>query len=296
VNSDDVSEQAIKMIAAAPKPFFLWLHYFDPHFSYISHSDINFTEEDYDGPIPSTITQQGLYALKRTGKLTSTDIDHIKAIYDGEIAFTDRAIGKVTESVSAAGMDDEVVYLVTGDHGEAFRERGRFFHGRDVYNEIVHVPLIIGGAIRKDLIGQSFAAPVETRNLPATVMVLAGVSEHSFRGQDLLEVAATGEAAPFVFSEGSTGKGEGTIKVGVVGYGWKLIHNFDDDRYELYDLTSDPIEKENRIEEDASETNRMRGLLREALDGLTLEPYGATSKVEITEDEKAHLRELGYVE
>jgi len=282
------------MIASAPKPFFLWVHYFDPHFSYIRHPEFQFAADDYHGPLPVKITERSVDDARKESELRASDISYVEDIYDEEIAHTDRAIGRLIDGISAVGLADEVVYIFTADHGEYFMERGRFFHGRDVYNELVRVPLVIGGALDSRLAGKVVTAPVETRSIAATAMALAGVEEHDYRGQDLLAVARSGVSEPYAFSEGSAGRGPGTIKIAIVGHGWKLIHVFEGDRYELYDLARDPSERKNRIDDEDPDTVEVRETLKNALAKLSLKPPEAAAAAGVGDEQKAQLRALGY--
>ncbi len=189
---------------------------------------------------------------------------------------------------------DSSILVVTGDHGEYFLERGRFFHGRDVYGELIGVPLVIGGAISNDLRGSVVRVPVATRSIPRTVMGLLGLSQEGFDGVDLLGVAR-GEGSEPVFSEGSHAFGVDARKQAVIDGQWKLIHRLDDNGYELYDLEDDPGEKRNRWGSRAGSEapiERLQGLLDEFNDlpGLQPKPVG------LAPEAIRRLRALGYTE
>lgn len=99
------ADLALKWIAKASQPYFVWIHFFDPH-------------AEYDPP------QE--FASKFSGKP-----------YDGEIAYVDQQIGKLTKSV-----DPNVFWIITADHGESLGEHGESTHGVFLYNATLHVPLI----------------------------------------------------------------------------------------------------------------------------------------------------------
>jgi arylsulfatase A-like enzyme len=182
--------------------------------------------------------------------------------------------------------------LLTADHGEYFLERGRFFHGRDVYDALVHVPLLIAGAIDPQLRGRVVAQTVETRSIPRTILALLGLPGDGFGGADLLAVARAGGGEP-AFSEGSWAFGSADRKRAVVSDGWKLIHRLDDDGYELYELGSDPRELDDRYEaeEDGPVTDRLHRLL----DGFAELPRLERQPVGLSGEDLERLRALGYV-
>ena len=97
-------------------------------------------------------------------------------MYDLEIRHTDEWIGALCDGVMARHDTGRNVLIFTSDHGEYFLERGRFFHGMDVYRELVHVPLLIAGAVEDELRGTIVDHPVETRSIPKTVLGLIGAT------------------------------------------------------------------------------------------------------------------------
>ena len=104
-----------KAAARDGTPWFLWLHYFDPHAPYLVHEGIS----DAFG--------------------TETDVDR----YDGEIAFTDGHVGRLFDTFERLGFAENTIVVVVADHGEAFGEHGKPGHGYDLHQEVVRVPLIL---------------------------------------------------------------------------------------------------------------------------------------------------------
>ena len=198
------------------------------------------------GALPDELTARRLLP-ERNQSVAKADLDYIEAVYDEEIADTDMWIGRLWEALDSNYGADRNVFVFTADHGEYFLERGRFFHGKDTYDALVHVPLLIAGAIEPELRGTTVAGSVETRSIAATVMGLLGMRDHAFGGQDLLEVARGASAEP-AFTEGSHAFATDERKLAVVHDGWKLIHHLDTGRYELYEFASDPGERSDRWE------------------------------------------------
>lgn len=146
-------EQVEAFVAGLPKskPFFAWVHFLEPH-------------DPYDG-------RPGFY-------FGPDDIDK----YDSEIAYTDHAIGRMVDKVRA--IRPGTVVIVTADHGEAFGEHASYWHGTTLYEEQIHVPLVISapGAVPRTRI----AAPVQTFDLLPTILAATGTPRPPrVRGRDL---------------------------------------------------------------------------------------------------------------
>lgn len=148
--------QVTDYLASAPrdKPLFLWVHFFEPHEPYVTHPDHIFTGG------------------------SSPDVD----AYDGEVATADDGVGRVVRAVAAARPGATVI--VTADHGEEFGEHGGRYHGTTVYEEQVHVPLVIAGPGVPP--GTHVASVVQTIDLLPTVLSALGVPRPArLRGRDL---------------------------------------------------------------------------------------------------------------
>lgn len=122
VTSDKLSDVALKLLKKEENTadrFFMWLHYFDPHAQYVPH----------DGAPDLGGKGSGLAAQR--------------ALYDGEIWFTDKHIGRVLDYVASQPWGKDTAIIVTADHGEAFAEHGMSWHGVAIWEPLVRVPLII---------------------------------------------------------------------------------------------------------------------------------------------------------
>jgi len=143
VNSDKISDGAITWLAQKrERPFFLYLHYFDPHYNYIEHAGFTFGGEDSD----RVYSGADIYDL-REGEKQFTDADRFRlnALYDSEVAFTDHHLGRVFAKLDELGLTGKTLIVVTADHGEALAEHGWIGHTLQLYEESVRVPLIVAG-------------------------------------------------------------------------------------------------------------------------------------------------------
>jgi arylsulfatase A-like enzyme len=120
--------------------FFLFLHYMDPHDPYFRHP--------YDGHgIARAANQHPTPAMAK----------EMHELYKGEIAYLDHSFGRLLEKLEALGLYDDAVIVLTADHGEEFLDHGGFWHGLTLYDEQIHVPLLV-----KWRAGERLAPPVSS--------------------------------------------------------------------------------------------------------------------------------------
>ncbi len=121
-------------------PFFLFLFYFDPHYDYVPMPpyDALFTDRQYAG----TQKGRGIPQL-RGSRIDAADQAQIMALYDGEIRCVDDQIGRLLSELRRLELYDNTLILVTSDHGEEFWDHGGTAHGHTLYEELLHVPLVI---------------------------------------------------------------------------------------------------------------------------------------------------------
>lgn len=291
VTSEVLSNLAVEYIKQSDqRPLFLWIHYFDPHFTYVRHPEYGFASR-YSGKLPDKISAEYLKEKQINNQL----LDYVNAVYDEEIAYTDYWIGQLSDQIKSMGLEKTTVTILTSDHGEYFMERGRFFHGNDVYKELIDVPLVITGAIDKKLRGTIVDQTVEIRSIPKTIMKLVGFDKHVFGGENLLALIGKKPESDFVFTEGSYAWGTDLRKKAVIFKRWKLIYNFDDNTYELYHIDTDKNERKNRWNDNNTELKTLKKLMKNTLDRFPNKKKISAEKLKINEKTKKHLRSLGYV-
>lgn len=241
--SDRVADNAIAFLEeyydsqesnpADTPPYFLWVHFFDPHKLYIDH-----TEFEADRGLAS-------YGDRSIDK------------YDGEIRFTDFHLGRVLSVLESGERLDNTVIVFTSDHGEAFGEHDMRHHGWDLYEHQIRVPLTIylPGANPIDI-----RTPVSHIDLAPTIIDLVGDTvPESFRGRSLLPALARAtepESLP-VFAEMPRGPHNSAKRSFRMG-DWKLIHYPAGGRYRLFNLANDPGEEHDLWMDDEDESARLR--------------------------------------
>jgi arylsulfatase A-like enzyme len=124
---------------------FVFIHFMDTHVPYHPPQPFNdMFDEGYSGKYRHEFKE---VEEVRSGELQLTDneINHLKALYDGELAYLDSEFGKFLEFLKGEGMDEETLFIFSADHGEEFFEHGGFEHGHSLYDEVIWVPLIVCG-------------------------------------------------------------------------------------------------------------------------------------------------------
>ena len=223
----------------ATQRFFLWVHFYDPHYQYERHPG--------------------------TAEFGDTPIDR----YDHEIRFTDDQLARVFDRLRAQGRWDRTVTVVTGDHGEGFGERGIAFHGYHLYAQQTRVPLIIRVP---GLPPRRVRTPVGHVDIFPTIANLLGATPTpGLSGRSLVPELAGSmrDEDRDVFQEVAY---EGpTNRYALITQRWHLIYNMNpDNSWELYDRRADATETRDVWgEHDASEPQHR---LLSWIDGLRFSP------------------------
>ncbi len=134
--AEDVTTAALRWLKAtkrSERPFFLWVHYFDPHEPYELHrefADLPSSRGSTKLPLPAGL------------KLDANEIKRVVA-YDSEVAYMDHYLGELLRELSNQGLRKKTLILLLADHGESLGENGYWGHGDRLYQPIVHIPMIL---------------------------------------------------------------------------------------------------------------------------------------------------------
>jgi arylsulfatase A-like enzyme/Tfp pilus assembly protein PilF len=254
---------AVNWLKKTPRrPFFLWLHLYDPH-------------SPYDPPEPYRTQYK----------------DHL---YDGEIAYADHELARLIAYLKQSQLYDRTLIAFLSDHGESLGDHGEHEHGFFVYNSTVHIPLIVkppaGSGIRVGRVTR----PVETVAIAPAILQMTGIKdpiEKQFHSHGLFGPEAEKEDA-----------GYSETFYPFSSFGWSPLHALETARFhyieapepELYDVVADPEEKNNL----ASQQTATVAVLKDKVATLLREkPFtpaqGGNASLSPEATEK--LRALGYV-
>jgi arylsulfatase A-like enzyme len=273
------------------RPFFLFLHLYDPHWHYDPPDWARRVfETSYSGPLTGLWQD---FSRRDRATVTDADLAHLLALYDGEIRYADTEVGRVLDHLAVRGMDRSTMVLITSDHGEEFLDHGSWEHQKTLYEEVVRVPLAVrapGLAPRRE------KAQASLLDVAPTVLSFAGLPvPASMGGRSLL--AGPGDRDAYGETDHTV---DGTRKLFLRGGAgrWKAIFSLSADggetrAEEWYDLASDPAERRSVVPAPAvADPIRRRALERWRADrggGSAARP------VCLTPEQQERLRALGYV-
>lgn len=298
ISSENVTSTAIEYLDSFsddPRPFFLFAHYFDPHFDYREHANHRFSD-GYTGSLRSEADNfNSLIELAAAGELDEATVRQLVDSYDSEIAFTDDQIGVLLQALEQRGLYEDALIIFLGDHGEMFVERPERLlgHGMAVYQALVHVPLLIKVPGRSR-VGR-VESPVSTVDVLPTVLDLVGhpaPPASASLERSLLRIDPKNTRP--VFAQTRRDGFRDTVLEG----DWKLIRDSMANTSELYDLRRDEDERQDVAALHPSVVDRMEALLARWHHELDEKRQGipVTAPPELTPEEKEQLRGLGYIE
>jgi arylsulfatase A-like enzyme len=269
----------------------LFIHYMDPHFSYDPPAPFDTAfDAGYHGPIDGKSFRQAQ---------SPADVEHVKALYDGELAFTDRQIGALFEELRKRGLYEPAVVAYTADHGEEFKDHGAWGHADTLYEELLHVPF----ALRAPGISpRRVADKVCLVDLAPTVLDLLGIPPPaSFQGRSLaplLRGGALSEQPTYAETSHTHDRNQKiAVREGRLKYVMNVPRGREAEprilREELFDLEKDPGERaslEAREDRDRLRRYALAYLARGRAESS--EPVAVSLSPVVLE----RLRALGYVQ
>lgn len=233
--------------------FFLFLHGYDVHGQCTPKEgfDYRYRPQGYDNRYSGSEQEQEILREKGLdqGKLTmrKEDVRFWRAIYDEKIHRVDTRFQGFLEEFEKLGLMDNTLFVLTSDHGTEFYEHRRFDHGFTLYNELIHVPLVI--KMPNQQTGKVISQNVSSIDLMPTILELLEAeippsAKQQFQGKSIVPVLHENADAHDVFAE--TNYREYTYKRAVITPdNWKLIYTLESKQRELYQLNTDPAEQNN---------------------------------------------------
>ncbi|MBI4514367.1 MAG: sulfatase [Deltaproteobacteria bacterium] len=312
--------------AHAERPFFVWLHLWDPHMRYnppppYDRRYVRASSPRIDLFLKRSPLQQFFRAnrvppsardrLRELFKLgfkeavgnnqiglTREEIDYLVALYDGEIAYVDATLAGLFGDLHELGLSDDTLLVVTADHGEAFGEHSIYCDHRTIYNETLHVPLIMRYP-RRIPAGRRVANLVSGIDLAPTVLQYAGLRlDGPLEGRSLLPAIEQGPAQEPVplFAEHAKG-----IASMVRDGQWKLIignraakPRLHPNAFELFNLDDDPHERRDLTETKPEMIAKLQQVRQAWLTAPAVAPEANERPVDAETLER--MRALGYVD
>jgi len=262
-HGNEATDFAIQFIEQRKdNPFFLFLHYYDPH-------------TDYNPPAPF----DGMFPDDP---------------YSGEIAFTDHCISLFIDTLKKHKLYDSALIIVLGDHGEGLSEHGETEHGYFLYQNTMRIPLIVKFPHQaKPRIINNIVSHVDV--MPTILSNLNIPIPAHMQGRDLSAVAPDSDDPTkehHIFCEALTPTKYGCNPLlGLISEKWKYI---DTTNPELYNVQKDPLESENLLNIETSRARLMRAMLQELTLQIT-QSAKTDNQVALDKESRKRLESLGYV-
>jgi len=255
INQDIIA----KFDELAATPFFLWVHYMDTHYPYVPQAGAQIS---VNGSVIAR--EENLHLNQRVREnsdVSPATLAKLKLLYDGAVRQVDGQVGALFQALKARGIYDDSLILFTADHGEEFHEHGDLQHKSKLFDELLHVPLLLKlpgqhhGEKKSELVSHLQVAP--------TILSTVGI-EHAFSHGNFL----TDKSSKMIFAAASYGQENGTPvdrdmfridrmpkRYCVRTPQWKFISDAGGAR--LLSLIDDPDEQQNRADENP---NKLRQL------------------------------------
>jgi arylsulfatase A-like enzyme len=293
----DLNREAFDLLGTEIRqPFFLYLHYMDPHSPYFAPGEYRslYVDPEYRGPITGSHGQLDEIVAGRL-EVDSSDVAHMEAIYDQEIRYFDDEFGRLLGFLDDQDLRENTILVFVADHGEEFLDHGSVLHGYTLYEEQLRVPFFVHDPRRR----QPREIEAITRHvdvLPTLLDLLAIEYDGAHQGRSLISLLdgdPGDEAEAEVFAEASL-MAVKTIRMrSLLSDGWKLIETLIPvQRVELYNIGEDGTE----LRDLAGEEPQVVAELRERMEELIRSyPAAGPEVVRLSEEEIEKLRALGYV-
>jgi len=294
--------------AVEPRPFFVFLHLWDVHYDYSPPPPYDeMFDPDYTGSITSQDFETGDQVH---ADMDPRDLEHIVALYDGEIRYTDAHLANLLDHLDRKGLADDTIVVITSDHGEEFFEHGEKGHRKNLHGETLRVPLMMRypGRMPAGAVSPSIA---RLEDVPTTILALAGIERPALFGapsapadlsdpSNLADLTArdlsrdfsdNGETRPARSAFGDLHGAEASIQRDRMKLIWSRKAGVA--RTQLFDLARDPDEQSELAAERETRVELFDRLARWRADWQT-QPSHAVD-IELDEAQLNALRSLGYI-
>jgi len=293
-SAEESVDAALAWLQRPARPYFLLLHFMEPHLFYDPAPQVRGTfTGDGQPPIPVPFgSDRAIRVLrKHRPRPGSEELEYLKKLYDEEILAVDRAMGRLFQELEKRDDWENTVVIVTSDHGEEFFDHGGFEHGHTLFGELTRVPLVVRGP---DLERGEIEGVVEHVDVSRGILGLAGVlRDEESGGDDLFSILRRGES-PEPGSSVSENTLYGPPRISFLAGEYRMHLLPERKKAEIWELNADGLEVRRLAQPEFSqEIERMKAALAARRGDL------ATSAVaegpELSEKELSQLMALGYL-
>jgi len=292
-DAEEISESATAWIDErdADRPFFTWLHYMDVHYPFMPPEE-HLEALNIDPPSKRRIAKLNGLMHEEPDQITDTDREQLLDLYRAEIHYADAQIGRVLDRLESAKELENTLVVVTGDHGEAFGEHGRYGHHPFLYDELLRVPLVMNGPGIEA--GKTVDEQVSLVDIGPTLYNLIGIDiPDTVQGESLVPLIDPDSGKQNERIALSTALGGETLATRTSK--WKCFWRVRDEQVELYDLENDPEETRDVSEQYPDVVERFKSELESHLEDADATDIDLPDPT-VSDEAQGRLRDLGYVE
>ncbi len=291
ISSPGVTNDAVDFIRSnRNNKFFLFLHYFDPHYIYMDHEK----SSGYRGPF----TSKDISFLRkqiRTGNYSKKDIEYLKYCYDTEIRFTDKYISKFISELKKLDIFNNSLIIFTSDHGEEFIERGWLGHSTTLNSEQTNVPLIIKLPEHNHInVKKYMNMNISNIDIVPTITSILNIRDlPGFSGKNIFSQKV---GKNFVFAEVSQKEfGTDIELISVIWEEWKLIKDLKNRAYQLFNINKDPKELNNLYGSFPQIESKLKLKIAKWIEKNRRGKKVVNRKKPLSKKEREKLKTLGYI-
>jgi arylsulfatase A-like enzyme len=281
--AETITNNAVEWIEKTDtEQFFMWTHYMDVHYPFQPPNE--HIEAVGQEPLsPRRVASLNDAMHEHPESLTEEDIKDLKTLYAGELHYVDYNLSRILDALSAKGIRDKTMIIITADHGEAFGEHDRWGHHPYMYDELLRVPLLVD-------VPRVEAKKIETQvsliDIFPTICDVCGIDQPTeLQGENLFKKENEVELAT-----SSDGK-----RLAARTIEWKCLWHVAENEFELYNLSEDPKETVDVSSKHPNVVERLKNEMekyRDAADATDAE----LPDIEDSEKTKQRLADLGYVD
>jgi arylsulfatase A-like enzyme len=300
--ADCVNRSVYSWVDAIKKSdkYFLWVHYLDPHHPYMARSPWieQYTSQSLTKNLNlSEKSVRELFRLIPTFKDDPQALSNLLALYDSEINYVDSHIGDLIQKFN---LDKNTLLIITSDHGEEFLEHNFIGHSINLYQETIHIPLVIKlpHSFKKRIVNK-YVNLVDI--MPTILHILDINSPEQTLGKSVLKkkgpllwlkkMLIRREKPEYSFAELDK---ESVLKT-IITPEWKYIYDFRRKNEQLYNIKSDLLELHNLVDKETEQRNQLKEQLFNWASSAK-QYYAKSLSIQLSPEERKKLEAMGYLQ
>jgi len=280
VSAEVITDDTIDWLSEADSPFYCWTHYMDVHHPCFPPEEYR-ERHGVEDTGQADVSEWYSALLRDPDSLTEEEIQHLEALYSAAIEYTNDQISRIIDHLKETGRYEDTLIILTSDHGELFGEYGQYGKPERMYDELLHVPLIVANG--PDYLNEATSDLVSLLDIPPLIHDALGLDiPDEYEGQ----IPGVDEPREYIMAEHEV---EGDVIVGTRSNNWLYEADEIRDQHRLFDLR----DGFDRVDIDHPEGRIVRNAVLARLDELDVEAKYLQGDIEDGVEDR--LEDLGYL-